>query len=327
MKSEHDPDNEACCRVCARNDGKIFHVNDFTWFRCKECGTVQKVITGAQYRALNPSYDPGQYLDSRSREEIARFLDVDEKARVLKRALKKYGKVCSPQTRGRFLDVGCGMGGYMLAAQRLGFDVLGFEPSKEHARVASTTLGLPVVPHYFEAERVGQTKFDLIMLSHVIEHIFRPADFLADLIKVLRPGGVLIVATPNVRSFVARLTGRFWPMLKPLDHVTLICERAYSHFGVAEEVDIYHHSSELSYEFAATILAVAKAKLRAQVSAASSELAPSKARVLQETNLSGRFIRGVLTFISLPALAVAVATDTQACLTSTLVRRGNSQCQ
>ncbi len=154
------------------------------------------------------------------------------------------------------------MGGYLLAAQRLGFEVLGFEPSKEHARVALKHFSLPVISEYFTPDLVENKTFDLIMLSHVIEHIFDPKSFLRDLVGVLKPGGVLIVITPNSDSIIARLTGASWPMMKPMDHVSLISAKAYDFFELNSLANIHHRYSEYRYEFAATLAAVLKAKLK-----------------------------------------------------------------
>jgi 2-polyprenyl-3-methyl-5-hydroxy-6-metoxy-1,4-benzoquinol methylase len=325
LNSSKDIPGVLSCRVCANTDGSRFDANDFLWFHCRSCGTVQKAITREEYFAINPSYDPGQYLDSRSRAEVERFLDVGGKEKLLSEVLRKYSCHHDRAQRGRFLDVGCGMGGYMLAARRLGFEVMGFEPSNDHAHVATATFGLPVVSDYFKPELVGEGKFDLIMLSHVIEHIYAPAEMIFNLVSVLRPGGILLVITPNVDSLVARLTGRLWPMLKPVDHVTMIGARAYEHFGLPGEIAVHHRTSEFSFEFMATILSIAKSgvKGRQAVKQETPVTAARDAGVLRETTLSSQVVRAALTVISSPALALATALNSRACLTSTLVRSAN----
>src|SRR5882672_4440880 len=100
------------------------------------------------------------------------------------------------------------------------------------------------------------------MLSHVIEHIYLPKRFLHELVGVLKPGGVMIVITPNRNSIVAGFTGGLWPMLKPRDHVTMICAKTYSYFDLEGLADVKHSSSEFPFEFAATIAAVLKENVR-----------------------------------------------------------------
>ena len=309
------------CRVCGGTIGKYFTANQFEWFDCDSCSTLQKVLTYPEYLELNPSYDPGAYLDGADRSEIETFLRVEDLVADLKRFIQPNIKIGSPaDSPGSFLDVGCGMGAYLLAARRLGFDVTGFEPSQRHAHVAIAHLGLPVVADYFSVAKVDNKKFDVIMLSHVIEHIYSPREFLHDLVSVLKPGGTLIVVTPNRDSIVSKATGRKWPMLKPVDHVTMICANTYAYFGLEGSAKVHHHYSEYSYEFAATVAAVLKASWRREDTANASLAARNEAPPLQTLGFKAKLLKGVLTGASIPALLLARGTERQACLTSVVVR-------
>jgi 2-polyprenyl-3-methyl-5-hydroxy-6-metoxy-1,4-benzoquinol methylase len=317
------------CRVCERESGKKsqFTSNGYEWLKCGSCGTVQKILTHQQYLELNPTYDPGSYLDSANREQIERFLGIDQTIKVIAGVTKRYVSSSSENGMKRsFLDVGCGMGAFMLAAKRLDFDVLGFEPSADHAYVATKHLQLPVIANYFSRELIGDRTFDLIMLSHVIEHIFSPKTFLHELIAILKPGGALIVVTPNSDSLVAKFTGRRWPMLKPVDHVTLLSAKAYAHFELEGLADVHHWYSEFPYEFAATIASVVKARMR-QVSdpAPPRSAVPNKAAPppLRELSVKARLLKSLLTIASVPAWLLAAATDKRACLNSAVVRRAS----
>jgi SAM-dependent methyltransferase len=326
LEQEKDSADRALpgCRICGNSQGRTFLAMGFQWFDCVQCGAVQKVLTHRQYLDLNPSYDPGAFLEAASQEHIERFLRVDQARHVLERAVR--GRLGAfPDGRQRsFLDVGCGMGQYLLAAQRLGFEVLGFEPSAEHAHLAKTRLKLPVISDYFSAERVGGRRFDLIMLSHVIEHIYSPKKFLHELIGVLKPGGVLIVITPNRKSIVAGFTGGLWPMLKPLDHVTMICAKTYSYFDLEGVADVRHSSSEFPFEFAATIAAVLKESVRTHAAESRCTSPPSGANKPPSLNRVGaktKLLKGVLTLASAPAWLLAMMTGRQACLNTVIVRR------
>jgi SAM-dependent methyltransferase len=231
-------------------------------------------------------------------------------------------KASSP--RRLFLDVGSGMGRYLIAAQRLGFEVLGFEPSLNHARVAIQHFQLPVVNDYFTPARVEGKKFDLIILSHVIEHIYDPRSFIHELLEVLRPGGALIVITPNNESIVARLTGRAWPMLKPVDHVSMIGARAYEHFNLGGVADVHHSSSEYPFEFAAAALAAVKSLLSSSRRGRSTNQTPpakSAAPPLRGFGLKAKLLRYCLSAASAPMHAAAIAMHRQACLKSIVIRK------
>lgn len=209
-------------------------------------------------------------------------------------------------------------GGYLLAAQRLGFEILGFEPSRDHAHVARDVLKLPVIADYFTAAALQGRKFDLIMLSHVIEHIYEPKPFLAELIGALKPGGKLIVITPNANSYIARASGGRWPMLKPVDHVTLLSKGA-ARIVTPNDVSMEISTSEYTFEFAATILSV----LKGAIKRSAGPLKPtnengggcvSAPSILQQLDLSTQVLKLGLSAVSLPFYLAAAATDNAACL-------------
>lgn len=215
----------------------------------------------------------------------------------------------------------------MLAAQSIGFDVMGFEPSNDHAHVATKHFKLPVVPDYFSTERVDHRQFDVVMLSHVIEHIYSPRDFLRDVISVLRPGGVLIVITPNAGSIIARWTGKRWPMLKPVDHVSMLSANTYRYLGLDDIADIEHYYSEYPYEFAATWAAVVKSRLsqgrtnEEVIGVGSSATVSAAPPPLRALKIKTQVLKGALTIASMPAWMLAMATRRRACLNSILLKK------
>lgn len=292
------------CRVCAGLGAK-FEIHGFTWLRCDRCGAVQKNISEAEYKALNPTYDPGRYLDTADEAYIRGYLEVPKKVRAI--------LTLSSVRAGAFLDIGCGMGGYLLAARELGFDVLGFEPSVDHGRLATNLLGLPVVHDYFAPGALEGRKFDLIMLSHVIEHIYDPGKFLRGVISCLKPGGELLVVTPNADSFIARTSGRRWVMLKPIDHVTMLGPRCYEYFQL-EGVDVRSSTSELSYEFCATLLATARDAVRKRAVAR-----VARPSMLKDPKVETRLFLAAMAVASMPFRLVAMAAGRQACL-NTIIR-------
>jgi 2-polyprenyl-3-methyl-5-hydroxy-6-metoxy-1,4-benzoquinol methylase len=100
----------------------------------------------------------GEYFDSRDKEEVKERLGVDAKKNLI---LKYIGQEKSPVGLS-LLDIGCGMGGFLLAGQELGMEVLGIDPSRDHSRVAKEIFGLPVLNDYFTVTGIALRKFDLM---------------------------------------------------------------------------------------------------------------------------------------------------------------------
>ncbi len=119
---------------------------------------------------------------------------------------------------GRILDVGCGYGMFLEEARRLGWTVQGVEPTPERAE-AARGRGLPVVSGTLEQACFETGSFDVVVLQHVIEHLTEPRVSLAEISRILRPGGLLYVACPNAGSVEARLAGAGWGWFCPPAHV------------------------------------------------------------------------------------------------------------
>lgn len=105
---------------------------------------------------------------------------------------------------GSMLDVGCGNGRYLSTMRSLGWQVQGIEFSDDGVRVCRLA-DLPV--HHGDLLSAGfpDARFDLVTVRHVIEHIAEPHSFMAELARILKPGGRLLIETPNSEAL-----GRAW---------------------------------------------------------------------------------------------------------------------
>ena len=103
---------------------------------------------------------------------------------------------------GRVLDVGCGDGGFLQRMHRRGwsgtgvdFDSKAIENAKARHGAALTLLNTDLAQARFPDD-----SFDVVTMSHVIEHVLDPVALLVEARRVLKPGGRLVVTTPNVQS-------------------------------------------------------------------------------------------------------------------------------
>ncbi len=111
--------------------------------------------------------------------------------------------------RGRLLDVGCGNGAFLLRAREMGWQVAGCEPDPK-AATTCRELGLHVYAGDAFNAKLECGSFDVITLSHVIEHVQDPAALLARIQSLLRPGGLVWLALPNPASLGLRVYGAVW---------------------------------------------------------------------------------------------------------------------
>ena len=111
--------------------------------------------------------------------------------------------------KGKLLDVGCGSGSFLQWMRELGWQVVGIEPDPNAATVARSR-GIDVQTGTLEQGGYGDDAFDLITLSHVLEHLDDPIATFKECWRTLKPGGRLVVVTPNSTSLGAKVFGQNW---------------------------------------------------------------------------------------------------------------------
>ena len=126
-----------------------------------------------------------------------------------------------PPTDGaRLLDVGFGNGGFLKIASEMGWNAEGIDFDPKAVEVARAR-GLNVSCASAAELSIRNERFDVITLSHVIEHVHDPIALLRDLYRLLKPGGCLWLDTPNLCSYGAKRFGPDWRDLDPPRHLVL----------------------------------------------------------------------------------------------------------
>jgi len=111
--------------------------------------------------------------------------------------------------RGTLLDVGCAFGRFLLLAGKAGWQPLGVELSAPAAKIARES-GLEVIGGTLQTADLPDASVDAVTLWEVIEHVRSPLDELGQIARILKPGGVIALSTPNAASLRARQEGPDW---------------------------------------------------------------------------------------------------------------------
>ncbi len=121
---------------------------------------------------------------------------------------------------GRLLELGSGDGRMLAELQKLGWQVEGVD--FDSAAVSNAQhKGVNVRLGTLFDQRFPDDSFDAIAMSHLIEHVHEPMALLQECRRVLRPGGRLVVVTPNLASWGHRTFGPNWRGLEPPRHLHL----------------------------------------------------------------------------------------------------------
>ena len=122
--------------------------------------------------------------------------------------------------RNRVLDVGCGDAFFLAGLKDAGWEVQGLEPDVNAAERARRH-GIPVVAAPLEQASFEPSSFDAVTMNHVLEHFHDPLEALRICRRVLRPGGTIWLATPNLEALGHALFGSDWLGLDPPRHLVL----------------------------------------------------------------------------------------------------------
>jgi 2-polyprenyl-3-methyl-5-hydroxy-6-metoxy-1,4-benzoquinol methylase len=216
QKKEYLPDEweTVPCPVCDSGLYTLYerfgHKLQYTYVRCRCCSNV--------YQSPRPKYDErflqaayGNYGLFSESYEYAETRRAGRRAGLTARLTAGFREEAAEiaafdKKRAGLLDVGCAMGDFLFKARDYYPLVCGTEISDTMARFAARKLGIPVFNTQFTSLDISE-RFSCIHMSHVIEHVPNPRDWLNHAKKLLRPDGILVICVPNMFSFsrVAKL--------------------------------------------------------------------------------------------------------------------------
>jgi SAM-dependent methyltransferase len=207
------------CAICGSAETEpIVEKFGYPIVRCRSCGLVYaspRMPTAAILARYSPDYFWNEYLPSYGvREGLVDLEHFDRRYRDMLALIR-----ANVSATGRMLEIGTGAGFFLKAAQRAGWQVHGVEISDAAAAFARGRLGLDVVKMPAEQLGFAAGSFDVVVMYEVIEHLFEPRQVLQDVQRVLRPGGVLMISTPNVNAFSRFALGNSWAVLSPGEHL------------------------------------------------------------------------------------------------------------
>lgn len=160
--------------------------------RCRGCGMVVLPQPWSSLTAYEEGEDP--YYTEQAAERIANAHDL----------------LSLVPSGGELLEIGCACGFLLVAARERGFRVAGVEVSAWAAEYAQREYGLPVQTGWVESLALPAEYYDVVVMADTIEHLRDPRATVRRIREVLKPGGRLLLLTPDIGSMVARVAGQRW---------------------------------------------------------------------------------------------------------------------
>lgn len=241
---------------------------DFQVVRCGRCGflftnpqpdeaTLERHYPSAYHAAPDPgAANPASrrsWLRARLRAGLlaARGYRVDRAGSLWQAAGSLVGRLMTERfvwiplftPGGVLVDVGCGTGAYLAEMRDLGWTAIGIEPASVAAGVARERFGLDVRTGTLEEAALPDACADVVTMRMVLEHARDPAAVLAEVQRILKPGGRLLLSVPNAGSIEAKIFRRHWfawELPRHLSHFTPVTLAGMLLEGGFGEVRVRH---------------------------------------------------------------------------------------
>jgi len=193
------------CPVCGSENFKVhWEADQGIWQRCLECSLLMQNPQPVPEDIIS-RYD-SEYFNYETENEES-FLDL------MLLGLKDVGFFRDSETVSKertFLDIGCATGRLGAHLNDKGWKAQGVEVCREAADYGNRHYNIQIYPGTLEEAAYGNSSFQYVHCSHVIEHINRPDLFVKEIYRILKPGGVFLCATPNSSGFQALLFQDKW---------------------------------------------------------------------------------------------------------------------
>jgi SAM-dependent methyltransferase len=195
------------CNVCGGKELKTFSDEIFVCTECKAGTSIHRHPNVEDQDYFQESYLPN-YLSAQPQS--------DSEKQYYLNLINHYVK----RDKIRHLDVGCALGSTMRQAQNLGWETAGIDLSPFAAKWVQDNLGLKTWCGTVEQSELPAGAFDVITLLDVIEHTYDPLTMLRGCLRVLAPGGAVLIVTPNFSSISVKLRGTSAYGIWPIHHLT-----------------------------------------------------------------------------------------------------------
>ncbi len=209
------------CPLCQTPPSERDVAHTFPLSRYIKCSNCSLVYLSPRLKegAMRKVYESSAYFEgSRTNLGYQSYSSQDHcYASTFKKRLERVLKYQNP---GRSLDIGCGTGILVEEAGKLGYESHGIDVSAHGLSSRLLSLGDRFKQGTLDEVRYPDSHFDLVTLCDVIEHIYDPRSFARSLSRIIAPGGILALATPNYDALLRKVLGNKNVSFKIPEHVT-----------------------------------------------------------------------------------------------------------
>lgn len=225
------------CDCCGSESWhELFSENDVHLGQCPTCDLLYiKEMPAPDNRMTE--IEEGHYAGSLEMLSAARQLEGE---RILEARFQSFVDLGKQHVAGgRWLDIGCGAGLLLQLAQKAGFQPEGLELNDDRRRTAEQIGGFTVHGVPVEDAELPDDSFDVISMINVFSHLISPSQTFRELGRLLRPGGVVVMATGEMMPGVEKSHMMTWNLG---DHLYFLGDRTMDQYAERIGFEVVHHT-------------------------------------------------------------------------------------
>lgn len=202
------------CPWCGSNKAQInlwlkdefLTKKDFHICECLNCGLLYTMPRPSKEK-IGAYYKSDEYYSHQENKKgfVPRLYEAIKKINLK----HKFRLASRDLPVGKLLDIGCGVGDFLHLAEHNGWQCTGVEPSEEAREIARQRIKGDLL-YSEDLEQLPDQSFDLITMWHVLEHVDDLKWQVAQLQRLIKPNGRIVIAVPNYRSYDGRFYNAYW---------------------------------------------------------------------------------------------------------------------
>ena len=238
------------CDLCGKSDFSLLYRNSdrmirgnnaqFSVVKCRHCNLVFLNPQPSE-KELQKYYPKKEYysLKKNSVEDLKLYLyKIFQDSRfsikkILFYPMKPFLRGIKIIPGGNILDIGCGDGKFLEIVRQRGMNCYGVDPFAENRN----KNGIKIIRGNLKQAHFKSNFFDVITINHTFEHVSNPSETLKEIRRILKPGGILILATPNIESFASRIFKKYWFQLDTPRHLFLYSKKTLLRYAKKEGLE------------------------------------------------------------------------------------------
>jgi 2-polyprenyl-3-methyl-5-hydroxy-6-metoxy-1,4-benzoquinol methylase len=199
------PENVSC-NLCRTDQARLFLATPVdTLVQCRHC---RLIYVNPRPMSKDTDYEEAFFLQEY--KDVYGVDYIEDRANITRLARARLEVIERHKQGGKLLDVGCAAGFLLDEARQRGWETRGVEISQFASQYARQELKLDVFTGTLEGAKFPAAEFDVVVLYFVLEHLRDPLALLQEISRILKPGGLLSLAVPNIAGLYFRLKRKEW---------------------------------------------------------------------------------------------------------------------